>query len=408
MDYNGVLKRLYRLANYERVRGFVKDIGRFRELLSAMGNPHTSLSNPVLVAGTKGKGSVVHAVARALTNAGKRTGMNISPHLTSLHERIQVDGEPISEGDLTEVLDEVFNVVDRRYSTTFFEAITAAAFLHFLRKGTDYEVFEVGLGGRLDATNVVSQRVGVITRIDYDHTSILGETLEEIAREKAGIVKGGSVVLTPTSNAPVLPVIEERARREGAELIVVKHRTLHVGEDGTVFETDGRVVRVPVLGEFQAENGALAYHVLKVLGLPFDPSGLFVPGRMHVLRREPLLLLDGAHNRVSAESLVSSLKRIFPGRRFNFVLAFSRGKDYRSFISTVREVANWIFITHYPWRRSLVPEEPYRVCLTLHPKCDTLDTFALHNVLHEDTVITGSLYLLGHFLRGYLHPPFRV
>ncbi len=396
------------MANYERVKGFVKDIGRFRGLLSALGNPHNLLSNPILVAGTKGKGSVVHAVARALSNAGKRTGMNISPHLMSLHERIQVDGEPISEEDLTEALSRVFAAVNRGYQTTFFEAITAAAFLHFLKERTEYEVFEVGLGGRLDATNVVRQRVGVITRIDYDHTSILGETLEEIAREKAGIVKEGSVVLTPKSNAPVLSVIEEKARREGAELVVVEHRTLHVGEEGTVFETDDRVISLPVLGEFQAENGALAYHTLRVLGLPFNPSGLFVPGRMHVLRREPLLLLDGAHNRISARYLLSSLKRIFPGRRFNFVLAFSRGKDYRAFIRTVSEVANWIFITHYPWRRSLTPEEPYRACLTLHPKCSTLDVSALQNALHEDTVITGSLYLLGHFLRGYLHPPFRV
>ena len=408
MDYHGVLGRLYRLANYERVRGFVKDIGRFRNLLQALGNPHLRLSSPILVAGTKGKGSVVHAVARALTNAGKRTGMNISPHLMSLHERIQLDGEPISEEALTGALSRVFAAVDRGYRTTFFEAITAAAFLHFLRERTEYEVFEVGLGGRLDATNVVVQRVGVITRIDYDHTSILGETLEEIAREKAGIIKSHSLVLTPKSNSPVLRVIEEKARRERAEMIVVEHRTLHVGEEGTVFETDGKVIEVPVLGEFQAENGALAYHTLKVLGLPFNPSGLFVPGRMHVLRREPLLLLDGAHNRVSAEYLLSSLKRIFPGRRFNFVMAFSRGKDYRAFIRTVREVADWIFITHYPWRRSLTPEEPYRACMTLHPKCVMLDVFALQDVLHEDTVMTGSLYLLGHFLKGYLHPPFRV
>ncbi len=409
MDYFAVISRLYRLANYERTKGFVKDIGRFRKLLSELGNPHLRLSNPILVAGTKGKGSVVHMAARGLMNAGYRTGMNISPHLITLHERIQVNGRPISTEDLTDVLSVVFEAVDRGNPTTFFEAVTAAAFLHFLAERTDYQVFEVGLGGRLDATNVVEQRVGAITRVDYDHTSILGETLEEIAREKAGIIKTGSVIFTPRSNERVLPVIENRAREVGAEVVVVGHRTLHVGEDGTVFETDGRVIRLPVLGEFQAENGAISYHVLKALGVEFDPTGIFVPGRMHVLNRSPLLLLDGAHNEISARYLVSSLKRIFPYRKFNFVLAFSRGKDYVTFIRTVSEVADRIFITGYPWRRSLPPDEVYRACLTLHPKCSRLNGInEVQDVLHSDTVITGSLYLLGHFLRRYLSSPFPV
>ena len=406
MGYHEVLSRLYRLANYERVKGFVKDIRRFRDLLKALGDPHLKLSHPILVAGTKGKGSVVHTVARGLTNAGYRTGMNISPHLMSLHERIQIDGSPIGKEDLTEALSRVFSTGK---PTTFFEAMTAAAFLHFLKEGTEYEVLEVGLGGRLDATNVVEQKVGVITRIDYDHTSILGHTLQEIAREKAGIIKPGSLVITPESNRRVLSVIEGRAKEVGAEVVVVKHRVLYVGEEGTVFETDGKVVRLPLLGEFQAENGALAYYVLKALGVGFKTDGLFVPGRMQVLRRSPLLLVDGAHNEVAARSLVSSLKRIFPQRRFNFVLAFSRGKDYVAFVRRVSEVADWIFVTQYPWRRSLPADEVYRACLVLHPKCATLDNInEIQDVLHQPTVITGSLYLVGSFLRRFLSSPFPV
>ena len=406
MGYHEVLSRLYRLANYERVKGFVKDIRRFRDLLKALGDPHLKLSHPILVAGTKGKGSVVHTVARGLTNAGYRTGMNISPHLMSLHERIQIDGSPIGKEDLTEALSRVFSTGK---PTTFFEAMTAAAFLHFLKEGTEYEVLEVGLGGRLDATNVVEQKVGVITRIDYDHTSILGHTLQEIAREKAGIIKPGSLVITPESNRRVLSVIEGRAKEVGAEVVVVKHRVLYVGEEGTVFETDGKVVRLPLLGEFQAENGALAYYVLKALGVGFKTEGLFVPGRMQVLRRSPLLLVDGAHNEVAARSLVSSLKRIFPQRRFNFVLAFSRGKDYVAFVRRVSEVADWIFVTQYPWRRSLPADEVYRACLVLHPKCATLDSInEIQDVLHQPTVITGSLYLVGSFLRRFLSSPFPV
>ncbi|NPA79480.1 MAG: hypothetical protein GXO29_00310 [Thermotogae bacterium] len=405
MEYREVLRRLYSLANYERTKGFVKDIGRFRALLRALGDPHILLRAPLLVAGTKGKGSVVHMLARSLSNLGYRTGMNISPHLVSIHERIQIDGTPISEEDFAEVLGELFRVSDMGFPTTFFEAMTGAAILHFLRKGTDYQVFEVGLGGRLDATNVVEQKVGVITRIDYDHTSILGETLEEIAAEKAGIIKGAAPIITPESNSRVLPVIERRARRFGAPVVVVSHRVLSVGEEGTVFETDGRVVRLPVLGEFQAENGALAYHALKSLGLEFDPTGVFVPGRMHILRRSPLLLVDGAHNPVSAKALVSSLRRIFPHRKFNFVLAFSRGKDYYGFIRTVADVADWIFITRYPWRRSLEPEEVFRTCMLLHGRCGMLG--GLHEILnriHGDTVITGSLYLIGSFLRLFAYP----
>ncbi len=406
MGYHEVLSRLYRLANYERVKGFVKDIGRFREMLEALGDPHLKLSHPILVAGTKGKGSVVHMVAQGLTNAGYRTGMNISPHLMSLHERIQIDGSPIGKEDLTEALSRVFSTGK---PTTFFEAITAAAFLHFLKEGTEYEVFEVGLGGRLDATNVVEQKVGIITRIDYDHTSILGHTLQEIAREKAGIIKSGSLVITPESNRRILPVIEGRAKEVGAEVVVVKHRVLYVGEEGTVFETDGKVIRLPLLGEFQAENGALAYHVLKALGVGFKTEGLFVPGRMQVLRRSPLLLVDGAHNEVAARYLVSSLKRIFPRRRFNFVLAFSRGKDYVAFVRRVSEVADWIFVTQYPWRRSLPADEVYRACLVLHPKCATLNGInEIQNILHQPTVITGSLYLVGSFLRRFLGSPFPV
>ncbi len=394
------LRRLYRLTNYERVKGFVKDIKRFRDLLKALGNPHLELNTPILVAGTKGKGSVVHIVSRSLQNSGFKVGMNTSPHLVSLDERIRVNGKPIPLDRLEDLLGAVFRAVDRGYGTTFFESITAAAFLHFLNERTDYEVFEVGLGGRLDATNVVEQKVSVITRIGYDHTNILGNTLEEIAGEKAGIIKNDSPVITTFRNEEVLHVIERRAKEYGAEVVVVGYRVLDVGEEGTVFETDGKVLKVPLLGEFQAENGALSYHVMKVLGLSFKPEGVFVPGRMHVLRRSPLLLIDGAHNPTAAESLVRSLKRIFPGRRFNFVLAFSRGKDYVQFLRYIRDLADWIFITRYPWRRSEQVEEVLKRALTLHGKCAALSSvYEIENVLTEDTVITGSLYLLGEFLR---------
>jgi len=341
-------------------------------------------------------------VSRALRNAGFKVGLNVSPHLLSIRERIQINGAPISKEDFADVLGKVFEVLRDGCETTFFEAITSASFLYFLKENTDYQVFEVGLGGRLDATNVVLQRVGVITRIHYDHTSILGDTLEQIAEEKAGIIKSGSPVITPESNVKVLDVISKKAKERGSKVIVVKHRVLEVSRRGTTFETDGRIFTLPLLGRFQAENGALAYHVLKILGVEFDPSGVVVPGRMQVLRDSPLLLVDGAHNPVSSRMLVESLKRIFPRTRFNFVLAFSRGKDYHTFLKDLIEVADWIFITRYPWRRSEEAENVARVCYTLHGRCSVLsDVSAIQNVIHGNTVITGSLYLLGNFLKWW-------
>ena len=378
----------YGLINYEQRMPAAADLrlDRMRALLARLGDPQNRL-RIVHIAGTKGKGSTSAMLASVLRRAGRRVGLFTSPHLCRVEERIQVDGAPITAGELTVLLHEVRRAVERlaQPAVTFFEATTAVGFLHFVRRRVDAAVVEVGLGGRFDSTNVCRPAVAVITSISLDHTRQLGDHVAAIAMEKAGIVKPGRPTLSGATAPEARPVIERICRERGSplrQLGVDFHYDYEPGRVGN--ESDGaadRRARVRVrsrqawqwmelslLGEHQAANAALAVACVEQLreagwAIPDAAvaAGLAAtdwPARMEVLGRRPLVVLDCAHNTASADALARTLLESFPPCRRLLVFAGSSDKDLAGMFRILAPHFAHAFLTPYfGSARSAPPEQ---------------------------------------------------
>ncbi|MFC2122062.1 bifunctional folylpolyglutamate synthase/dihydrofolate synthase [Bacteroidota bacterium] len=338
MDYQQALDYLYDFVNYETLpmsRDAAHfDLRRMDELMRRLGTPHQA-ARSVHVAGTKGKGSTAAMIASALTASGYITGLNTSPHLIDLRERIKIDGEFIAEAELVNLVEKLRTEFDtvRRQATygelTTFEVLTALAFYYFKEKSVDFQVMEVGLGGRLDATNIINPEVGVITTIGYDHTEVLGKSLTEIAVQKAGIIKPGNVVVLSSQPDEAAKAIESVAAERDAKLVRVGRdvtwRSLDFDLFGQRFEVQGRLgdyrLSIPLLGDHQLGNAATAVAALEVLAEKgFHISGDSItkglqevnwPGRFQVIRRNPFIVVDGAHNLESMQRLEETLGQYF-------------------------------------------------------------------------------------------------
>ena len=369
MNYRDALDRLLGLVDLERVaptpRTRVRyDLRRMESLLHRLGEPHLDVPT-VHVAGTKGKGSTAAMCARVLSRQGYATGLFSSPHLHTFRERIRLDGAPVSEEEFAALLEQVWprleavGAQEAHGEVTMFEALTAMAFCHF-RESARFQVLEVGLGGRLDTTNLVQPpglKVCAITSLSLDHTSVLGDTLESIAREKAGIIKAGVPVVTSPQQPQALAVIREACRDRGAPLILVGEdvtwRPGSVGMDGQDVEVDGRLgryqVRTPLLGDYQQENVATAVAVLEVLreagveitdeALAEGLAGVCWPCRMEVLKSSPLVVCDGAHNPYSAGRLRNTLPAYFDYQRVTTIVGVSRDKNMEGIVSELAPLA---------------------------------------------------------------------
>ncbi len=313
-------------------------------VLLALGSPQEGIPF-IHVAGTNGKGSVCAFLSAILEEAGLRVGLFTSPHLVDFRERIRVNGEPIPREDVSR-LGSMLLETDFGVETTMFDDCLAMALLYFKERSCDAAILEAGIGGRLDSTNAVgTPAVSVITRIDYDHTEILGATLEEIAAEKAGILKKGTFFVSGMQEPGVAAVLRERAGRAG-----VLGMREHLPGDAGGASYSGGMMRVSyggyedvptrMLGKCQYENAAAAIMAAEAFLPAFkvaDVKGAIRrgisraewPGRMEVLRREPFLLADCAHNEGGARSLAESLSFLFPGEKFHFVMGVLRDKDCR-------------------------------------------------------------------------------
>jgi dihydrofolate synthase/folylpolyglutamate synthase len=294
---------------------------RIRALLESVDNPHERL-RAVHIGGTNGKGSVAVMIASVLQSAGYRVGLYTSPHLVSYCERIQINGAPIAEDEFAHIADELMPIADAMADKpTQFEFMTAMAFLYFLRQKIDIAVIEVGLGGRFDATNVITPMVGVLTNVELDHTDLLGETLEQIAWEKAGIAKRGVPLVTGERKPNALEVIARECAVVGAPLIPARQRVRRTDFTWEYQEfevwSEGKV-RMKLLGGYQRENLNVALEALDVLRQSLEiPQEALVrgleqaswPGRFEVVQREPYIILDGAHNPHAARALREDVRR---------------------------------------------------------------------------------------------------
>ena len=350
----------YGLINYEQRAPTPADLNldRMRALLAHLGNPQQRL-RIIHVAGSKGKGSTSAMLAAILRRAGYRTGLFTSPHLCRVEERFQVDGVPITRDELTTLLTEVRVAVHlpqsdapaKEETPTFFEVATAVGFLHFVRRRVEAAVIEVGLGGRLDSTNVCDPAVAIITSISFDHTRQLGNRLASIAMEKAGIVKPHRPAISGAVAPEARPVIERICRQRAAplrQLGIDFHYRYEPGKNSAQVTQPARVqvltarrrwpvLELNLLGEHQAANAAVVIACVEVLReqgwhLPDDAvaAGLrdvIWPARLEVIQRQPLVVLDCAHNVASAHAVVETLQTSFPATRRLLVFAGSSDKD---------------------------------------------------------------------------------
>jgi dihydrofolate synthase/folylpolyglutamate synthase len=435
--YARALRFWYGRINYEQRTPQPGDFGldRMRTLLARLGNPERTL-RIVHVAGSKGKGSTSVMLAAILQRAGYRTGLFTSPHLCAVEERIQVDGQPISTRELTALLEDVRAAVEESnpgLEPTFFEVATAVGFLHFARRRVQAAVVEVGLGGRLDSTNVCRHPlVTVITSISIDHTHQLGPTLASIAREKAGIVKPGIVAISGATAPEACTVIEEICRRRQAPLRMLGVDFRYRYEPGRITATDFRSPRVQVLtrrrawpwlelglfGEHQAANAAVAVvcvEQLRALGWRLDDDAVTAglaevrwPARLEVVGQQPLVVLDCAHNLASAEAVVETLRASFApagaSARCLLVFAGSSDKDLAGMFGVLAPHFDHAFLTRYRDNPRSVPPErlaemwcragdrPYSLFTTAAQAWQAARAAAAP----EDLIcVTGSVFLAG-------------
>ncbi len=398
------LEILNSFINYERIGTVPRDLDRFRDFLERLGAPHRGLRRVIHIVGTKGKGSTAYHVSHALRRMGFRVGTFTSPHLVDVRERIMLNMQPMGEREFEEYFFRVYENMKNppKSYRTYFETLTAMAILYFHDMEVDFAVFEAGLGGRLDATNVFPETTVLITRIDYDHTHILGDTLREIAFEKSYVIREGLPVLTVPQEREALEVIEGMARRRSAPLRVVSpDRVGEVSLAGTHFTYGGVDLKTPAVGRFQAFNAALSLAALDIHGIGWH-GGVFdelvIPGRFQVIRRGgKFLVFDIAHNEVSLRGVVETVRKVFPGRRYTAVISMVRDKSMEGI---PRIFSGWrIIATRSSSPRSLSPEElcqHFTRCTSVDEPLEALD-MALEDE-SEVVLITGSTYLVGDIL----------
>jgi dihydrofolate synthase/folylpolyglutamate synthase len=382
MNYTQAIAYLHSLTDYEktRVERYTPEtfgLSRVKRLAADLGDPQDRFP-AVHIAGTRGKGSTAAMCEACLRAAGYRTGFYISPHLHTFRERIQVNRKEISREDVVALVGEIQPFVERVPGVTTFEAITAMGFLYLARAEVDVAVVEVGLGGRLDATNILTPEVSIITSLSLEHTYLLGDTLDKIAYEKAGIVKPGVPAVTAPQRDEARIVLETVCRERGSPLTRIgRDWKVEAGPadlDGQAFsvrrlagdgsELDGEYW-TPLLGRHQLENAACAIAAVDILGQRgFDVSaeaareGLRTvswPGRLEILSREPLVVVDCAHNPYAARILRKALDEWFPGRRWVLVYGASVDKDIAGVLTTLLPTSDYVIVTRSDHPRAAAP-----------------------------------------------------
>ena len=350
-SYNKSLDYLYSFVDYSLKHSseLAKadfNLDRMFALMESLGNLQNQY--PIIhVAGTKGKGSVSALCASGLQAAGYKVGLYTSPHLLDYVERIQINGTPISHEQLVELVEEIKPHVAKNEKLTTFEITTALAFMAFAKYDVNAAVFEVGLGGRLDATNIVTPKVSVITSLSYDHMAVLGNTLALIAGEKAGIIKRGVPVVSSPQKDEALEVLERVAKLENANLTLVgrdvKFELIESSLAGQTFNVQRLTLNIPLLGSHQLENAAAAYTALKVSGIPISDeqiqkgfSQVQWRARFEVVRRDPPVIIDSVHNRDSALRLRETLDEYFPDTPVIMVFCTLEDKDISGILEELK------------------------------------------------------------------------
>jgi len=445
--YQAAIDYLYSFIDYSVERSYrysaeVFKLQRVHDLLHEMGDPHLAF-RAFHIAGTKGKGSVSAMLASILQAAGYRVGLYTSPHLTRFNERIQIGRLPIEDQQLVELVESIKPAVARVESLTVFEIVTAMAFKHFANQGVQYAVVEVGLGGRLDATNVLQPLVSAITSISYDHMHLLGESLTDIAREKAGIIKQGiPIVLAPQPHEAQMTVEKIAAERHAPLILVGRDWLFSAGArdlEGQALYIWSREEQplmdsfvesagdeewappkywIPLLGFHQIVNASVAYAVIVQavrdgLELPNGSirngfASVNWPGRLQILSRSPLLVIDCAHNRESALKLRIALDDYFPGQPVTMIFGASADKDIEGMLIELLPRVSKLIVTRAQHPRA---EDTARLAEFGHSHGVAVESYediasaltaALdHSNDHRVTLVTGSIFVAGQAMEAW-------
>ena len=430
ITYPEALKYIYDLNKY----GIKLGLKNIKYLLFLLGNPHQKL-NIIHVGGTNGKGSTSSLICSILKSAGFKVGLYTSPHLVDFTERMKINYRSINQKKVATLLERIKPLVEKVAHTpyythpTFFEVITAMAFIYFFEEKVDFLVLEVGLGGRLDATNVCEPLISVITHIDYDHMDKLGNSLEEIAREKGGIIKSGGIVITSNQFEKADQEINKIAQQRNSIIYKVgreiKYEIIKSDLKGIIFNLHGIYnnyinLHIPLLGRHQAENAATAItavEALKIKGICISKKAIRDglekvkwPGRLEIIQKNPILILDGAHNPNGVKVVRQTLEEIFCYHRLVLVLGIFADKDYKKMIKIIAPLADLIIATKAKNPRATPPQiiakeaaqyiDRNKIMVTKNiPQAINCAIFNSHK---DDLIcITGSLYTIGEAKRYF-------
>lgn len=429
MTYAQALHLLNTTINFEKKEHYAYgkefNLDRMRSFLNRLNNPHHSYPS-VLIAGTNGKGSLARLLQNLLSSTHEAVGLYTSPHLIDIRERISINGKKISNymfGHCCEyVFKEYKQFKKKNASLTYFELLTAIAFVYFARKKISYLVCEVGLGGRLDATNVLAPRITIFSSIGLDHMHLLGKKIEAIAREKAGIIKRKTPIFSLKQRAPVMQILHAKAHENEAPLYAYGKsffaNAIRTVRGGIHFSFNNmHTFHIPFYGAFQAENAALALAVhayickqenkrpnvallRKILGR------ITMPGRFDIVTKRPTVILDGAHNQDAIANVVKTLKQLYPQKKIYSIFAASRDKQVSNIFKELRKVTDTIVITKSNHARAYAIDELAKIAAsffkTVYREASFKNAFKyLKSIVSADSVIviTGSFFIVGEAYR---------
>lgn len=406
---------LYNLQKY----GIKFGLPQTANLLQSLGNPHQGRKF-IHIAGTNGKGSVACFLRSILQLAGYKTGLYTSPHLVSFRERIQVNNNQISPAEVMDLVHSLRLVLDEQEPPTYFEAVTAMALYYFARKNTDIDIIEVGMGGRLDATNLVQPEVSLITNISLEHQEFLGRTLQQVAREKAGVIKQRTPLLSAASQPSVRALFARTAQEKNAPYYQsgFDFRVRRYKDGFTYFGLQQKMksLHLNLLGAHQIQNAGLALAACEVLisrGWQIKAEQMrqglqqaFWPGRMHLVLDKPKIMLDGAHNPAAIKVLAQSLNPRLAYQRLILVVGIMADKDIEAMLAQILPKADYAIFTRPVYERALDPEElqaraaPWNVSGHTAPSLPQALEQARNIARYEDLILVcGSLFTVGDALQ---------
>lgn len=418
-SYKEALRYIYSLQKF----GIKFGLSKTENILKVFGNPHKKKIY-IHIAGTNGKGSVASFISSILKEAGYKVGLYTSPHLVRFTERFRINGKEISREEAANLIFEIRKYFAPHEPPTFFEATTAMAIIYFYRQNTDIDIMEVGMGGRLDATNVINPIVSVITNIGLDHQQYLGSTLIQIAREKAGIIKRGIDLITGVNQPKIISFFEDQAKEKDAPLYRVGKDIMYRRRNGAVnyYGINMRLknLRPKMNGAFQTKNVAISLGVIELLrekGFRIDEDAIyrgvenaFWPGRMHIISSSPLIILDGAHNPTAMKMLSLSIKERYPEKRIILVIGIMKDKDIKRMLRNILGISDYVIYTRPVYSRAADPKDLVNYGRLFKKEGEVIPSLKdaidkARDMAKEDDLIliTGSLFTVGEAL-SHLDP----